>query len=738
MASTSYSSRSSLHPPPKSKKRPASMSSIATPHFVYCPIKPISSRPSSAYAELESPPPSPFQQSALDTYSEHSHDHKYSQQQQQLSSHGRRRFNESRPIQIPKDLLHKAKSPGTFPIKCSYSSSSAVRAVPLQQPSPSTPSVSIHPAGHRSTPVNTRLDDFDEFEDVPIDSRPATPAPTAATTAGITTASVAAATVINHAALQKMMNMSIDDMDVDMNRVVRSPPLSDQTRVAVGRTSQHQAPGKMATMTINTNHSNDDFTKSIPSQSSAGIITTSFRIPTPLRRNNDNTSKQEQGPSAPKQKKTLLKSMSSSMRQVKERAANLFGGIRQKRKMSRNSTRDQGVVDEGTLVTKVEDRHLDDKDYDMSTLSLALSVVPSVVVPSSISLARVDSSVPQQASWPMDVDVISISSSSKSFDHTAPPLTAAIAADLLRLSWSSPNGPSLFTRSAEDLTRPPTSSFYDFSECDPSLPGDNCQALAVETETGLLYNDRRLSHSESAASVMSPKKSASLSSISFARHLRLYDGLEDVDTNDKDVKQKEEQTNKLIWFGGLGYRDWILSKNHIPSFMTKYKKDGKKDKNKGHLDVNGFTLGSVGGNRSDPFRDQDVDELVELIFVDIPASNSSSTPEKNGKNTTTKHSISLPSSPSSSSYASPTSSPSSLSPTCEVSFQHVINRRMSVKQQQEQEQQTQQAPQAKAIRRASLMPDIFSVPVASARQQPPPSIVVSSSQGSQELFVLSP
>ncbi|KAF9147169.1 hypothetical protein BG015_011232 [Linnemannia schmuckeri] len=744
MASTSSFPRSSsLHPPPKSKKRPVSMSSIATPYFVYCPIKLIFSGPLSTYAELESPPPSPLQRSTFDTYSDHSHDHKQpqqQQQQQQLSNHGRRRFNESRPIQIPKDLLCKSRSSGTFPIKRSYSSSSMARAIPpvplkkkythlntpladkpatspsivrtlshskrissllfrKQQPSPSTPSVSIHPADHRSNPVNTRLGDFDEFEEVPIDSCPATPPPTTTTTVDISTASVAAAVMINHAALQKKMNMSIDDIDEHMNHVNRSPPLTDQTSVAIGRTSQRQAPSKITAMVINTNHSKGNFTNSIRSQSSADIIATSFKVLTSPRRNN--TSNQVQDPSAPKQKKTLLESMSSSMRQVRKRAANLFGGIRQKRKKSKNSTLDQDEVDEGSLVTKIENCHLGDEDYGMSTLPLALSVAPFIAVPTPTSLARVDSSVPQPASWPMDVDVISISSSSsESFENTASPLTAAVAADLLRLSWSSPNGPSLFTRSAEDLTRPHTSSFYDFSGCEPSLPGDSRQALAAETETGLLHNGRCLSHSESAALVMAPKRSTSLSSIPFARHLRLYYGLADVDTNDDGVKQKDEQTNKSVRFGGLGYREWILSKNHAPSFMAKYKSGGKKDKDKGCPDANGFTLGTVGGNRSDPFRDRDVDELVELIFVDTPAPKSSSTPKKNGKNTTTKHGISIPSFSSPSSNTSSTTSLSSLSPICEQQQQEQ-------EQEQEQEQQTQQAPQTKAIRRASLMPDTF-------------------------------
>ncbi|KAF9121210.1 hypothetical protein BGX30_002727, partial [Mortierella sp. GBA39] len=643
MASTSYSSRSSsLHPPPKSHKRPSSMSS-ATPFFVHCPIKPIS-RPSSAYAELESPPPSPLQWSTFGADSDYPRDNKQQQQpqQQQLGNHDRR-FNESRPIQIPMDLLHKSRSPGTSPMKRLLSFTSTARAGPplpsnkkhtlldaplvdmpadslssvarplspskrtssllyrkQQQPSPSTSSVSIHPASHRSTPVNTRLDDFDDFEEVSILSRPATPTPPTVITTTTTTASVAAATAISHAALRKTVKTSVDDMDVDMNHADRSSPLSDRTPVAVGRASRHQTPDKVATMTINNNQSNVNLTNSLRNQTSAStsITTTPSRFPAPPR-HTATTASQGQEPSAPKRKKTLLKSMSSSMRQVKKRATDLIGGIRQRRKKSNNFKLDQDEFDEGSFVTKVEDRHLDNEDYDMSTLSLASTVAPSDVVPSSaVSPSRVNSSsVPPPASWPMEVDVISISSdSSKPTDNTAPPLTAAVAVDLLQLSWSSPSGPSLFTRSAEDLTRNPMASFYDFSNCDPSLP-DVGLSLAAETEADRPHQGRRRTKSESAAPVINPKKSASLSSIPFARHLHLHYDLKDIDTNEEGAKQKGRQTTKLSRFGSLGSSDWIGSKNHIaPKFMTRYKKGGKKDKNKGYLETNGFTLGGAGGN----------------------------------------------------------------------------------------------------------------------------------------------
>ncbi|KAF9537146.1 hypothetical protein EC957_008779 [Mortierella hygrophila] len=642
--------------------------SSATPFFVYCPIKPIS-RPSSAYAELESPPPSPLQRSIFDTDSDHPRDYK----QQQFSNHDRR-FNESRQIQIPMDLLHKSRSPGTSPMKRLLSFTTAVSAGPplpsnkthtllnaslvdkltdspspvarplspskrisslvyrkQQQPSSSTSSVSIHPAGHHSGPVNTRLGDFSGFEEVSILSRPATPTPLTAITTTTTTSSVAVATAISHAALQNTANTLVDDMDVDMNHADLSPPLSVRTPVAVGHVSRHQTPDRVAAMTINNNLGNFNLTNSSPNHTSTStsIITTPSRVLAPPR-HTATTACQGQEPSTPKRKKTLLKSISSSMRQVKKRATDLIGGIRQRRKNSKNFKLDQDEFNEGSLVTKVEDRHLDDEDYDLSTLSLASIVAPSGVVSSStVSPSRVNSSsAPPSASWLMEVDMISISSdSSKSTDNTAPPLTAAVAADLLQLSWSSPSGPSLFTRSAEDLTRNPMSSFYDFSNCDPFLP-DVGLSLAAKTEADRPHQGRRRTKSETAAPVMTLKKSASLSSI--ARHLRLHYDLKDLDTNEEGAKQKGKQTTKSIRFGGLGSSDWIGSKNHIvPKFMTRYKKGGKKDKNKGYPETNGFTVGGAGGNRSDPFRDPDVDECVELIFPDMPAPKSSlSAPKK--------------------------------------------------------------------------------------------------------------
>ncbi|KAG0059462.1 hypothetical protein BGZ89_000384 [Linnemannia elongata] len=785
MASTSYSSRSSsLRPPQKSPKRPSSMSSFVTPHFAYCPIKPIP-RPSSAYSELESPPPSPLQQSNFDTNSSHPHDHKQQKPRHQQVNNHVRRFNESRPIQIPMDLLHQSRSPDMFPIKRSLSSTSAVRAAPVlplkkkytlfntppadkpaaslspvsrplspsrsissllfrkqQQPSLSTSSVSIHLVGHRSSPVNTRLDDFGEFEEVPIDGRPVTPTLPIAPTTLITTTS-AAATAVSHAAL-KTMNVSVDDMDADMNPTDQSSPLSDQTPVAIGRTSGPQTLDTVTTMTINNNQSNVDLTNSLHQQPSTSIITTSFRVlATP--HHTATTTSQEQEPSTPKRKKSLLKSMSSSMRQVKKRATDLIGGIRQRSKKSKNFKLDQGEVDEGSLVTKVEDRQLDSEDYDLSILSLAATVGPSNVLPSCTTPSRVDSSsIPPRDSCPMEIDVISISSdASKSSDHTAPPLAAAVAVDLLQLSWSSPSGPSLFTRSAEDLTRNPISSFYDFSNCDPSLPN------ADRPHQGR----PRRSKSESAAPVMTPKKPASLSSIPFARHLRLHYDLKENDTNEEGAKQKEKQATKSSRFGGPGYSDWIASKNHsVSKFMTRYKKGVKKGKDKGYPETNGFTLGGMGGNRSDPFRDPDVDECAELIFADTSAPKFSPSSPKVSC-TETRRSTRLPSSPSSSFSSWLASSPFP-SLTCEVSFQHAINRRMSVKQQQQQQQRKQEeqqrqqqgqqrqwpqvqeqeerAPQVKSLRRSS------STPAVSTRQQPLPSIVVFSSRGSQELSVPSP
>ncbi|KAF9331658.1 hypothetical protein BGZ91_012033 [Linnemannia elongata] len=327
MASTSYSSRSSsLRPPQKSPKRPSSMSSFVTPHFAYCPIKPIP-RPSSAYAELESPPPSPLQQSNFDTNSSHPHDHKQQKPRHQQLNNYVRRFNESRPIQIPMDLLHQSRSPGMFPIKRSLSSTSAVRAAPVlplkkkytlfnapptdkpaaslspvprplspsrsissllfrkqQQPSLSTSSVSIHLVGHRSSPVNTRLDDFDEFEEGPIDSRPVTPTlPIALTT--LTTTTSATATAVGHAALQKTTNISVVDIDMDMNSADRSSPLSEQTPVAIGSTSRHQTLDMVATMTINNNQISANSlppASSPPPSESLLLLTTPPPPPPPL------------------------------------------------------------------------------------------------------------------------------------------------------------------------------------------------------------------------------------------------------------------------------------------------------------------------------------------------------------------------------------------------------------------------------------------------------------------------
>ncbi|KAG0283808.1 hypothetical protein BGZ96_011818 [Linnemannia gamsii] len=587
-----------------------------------------------------------------------------------------------------------------------------------------------------------KLDGSENFEEVPIDIRPFTPTPT--------TTTITATALVTH----QKLDSSIEEVDVDMKHDGQSSPTSSaQIPVAVGHTTLFQALRKVPSMTINTNYSNVDLTNGVRSHSSASSVTsslhrTSFKTPTGHRHTTTTNNDQEQDPSAPKRRKTLLKSMSSSMRMAKKRAADiLFGSARNKpKKKSKTLLPDQDDVDEGSLVTKVEDHFDDDEDYDMSRLSLSSTVVPSVfgLLGSTASLSRVNPS-----SSPMDVEVISLAScSSQSSDHITPPLTAAVAADLLQMSsWpESSNGFSLFTRSAEDLTRLPTSSFYDFTGCDPSITDNGHQTLVVESEAGPQHWHclRRRSHSVSADCTVIPQEISSASSSSFSRHLNLDYDLEDIDVNDEGVKQSHDELQRSTFsrFGGLGSRRWIFSKNRLPSFMTKYRRSGKKDqKGTTACDANGLVPGCVRNNRSDPLRDRDVGELMELIVVDTPDYSMARKTNKIAR----KHSIRIPSSSSSSSSSSHTSSPS-FSPTCATPFQHAIEHRKKTQQYQhqykkEREEQQQSVPTSKAFRGAALTPDAFPTPSIAITCQPPPpspSIVVSSAQGCQQVLVPNP
>ncbi|KAG0274513.1 hypothetical protein BGZ95_009707 [Linnemannia exigua] len=417
----------------------------------------------------------------------------------------------------------------------------------------------------------------------------------------------------------------MEDMDVDMDMDVKhdhqsSAPPSSQTPVAVGHTTHPRPPLGVQSITLNSNHSNVNLRGSTRTHSStsSSLHRTSFRshnleeLQTRFRRTdnditanhsssdfNENVSTNYQGEDlgVPVRRKTLLKSVSSSMRQAKKRAADiLFGSIRHKSKKTKKSKSDDGA-EEGSLATKVGDLDDQDGDYAMSTLSLASTVIPMIALPVSDSFASSSSSTP----WPSN--------------YPAPANAAAVAAtaNLPHPSWSSSPSSNPFARSAENLSHQTMPNCYDFSECASALPDNSLQTLTVEEARGGTGSDyrRRRSNSESIVSQMCPPQQAPLppADIPYTRHLQLHFGVEDVG-NDADVikqkKQKQEELQKSASstrFGGLGYREWILSKNRISAFMGKYKRSGggKRDKMKEGTNAERFTSGVAGGNRSDPY-----------------------------------------------------------------------------------------------------------------------------------------
>ncbi|KAK3843812.1 MAG: hypothetical protein J3R72DRAFT_489320 [Linnemannia gamsii] len=788
------SSSSSLQPLPQPNKRPVSMSA-SSPFFVYCPVVPFAPRRASSYSEIGSPPPPPLQQQGFNSrfdpssYPQDSNHHYLQQQLQQQElqqqelqrpGHGNRRFNESRPIRIPLDLLSISSSPGS---KANATAAAAVRsrsslfrpmaALPKKQfsssalalssdktsASSSSPyiasssakrfsslftkrsgrnsfTVSILPVGHHSTPADLNLDGSQNAD---TSSR-------------------------RHllAATSQVEDMH-EDMNMDVNHYNQSSaPTSSQTPVAVGHATRPQPPLRVQSITLNSNHSNVNLRGGVRTHSStsSSLHHTSFKsqnleeLQTRFKRtdkntatnhNSNNASKnvstnyQREDPGAPTRRKTLLKAVSSSMRQAKKRAADiLFGSIRHKSKRTKKSMFDDGA-EEGSLATKVDDDDDQDGNYAMSTLSLASTIIPTIALPVSDNLASSSSSF----------------SSPWSSIYPAPNNAAAVAtaANLPHPSWSSSPSSNPFARSAENLSRQTMPTYYDFSECTSSLSDSSFQTLKkVEAGAGASPDyRRRRSNSESVVSQMHPPQQASLPPIdnSYTHHLQLHFGLEDVDSGINAVKQKqqgqEEQQKSAssTRFGGLGYREWILSKNRISSFIGRYRKGGggKKDKKKEGPDAERFTSGVSCSNRSDPYLVLDEQQPAHTA-VDS-SSFGSSAPRSKKTNKAITRNIHVPATVSSSPLRpSAAVATSSFTPplipakqivrasSCDIiALQYAVDRR--------KREQELQLPKPMPFRRVSLSPNTFSPPTSSLQKSvpPTPSIVISSTQDREHLPV---
>ncbi|KAG0199279.1 hypothetical protein BGX33_011744 [Mortierella sp. NVP41] len=301
----------------RTNKRPASMNHAATPHFVSCPVAPLP-RPASAYAELESPPSSPIlQQSSSSLSLSSDFESNYHQPSQP------RRTNVSRPIRLPSSLPHLshivAEEPPPLPLppkKYALLATESIVSAPISlsssSPSPShsrspsssskvnrisalfarrsrlsIPSVSIHPEGHHSAP-NIVLavepsHDFLVLEDMD-DSYPDTPVSKVMRVPSIT---------IN----SNYSNIDLSSIDSDSSSVVDlggsggcGGPFMEYTP------EERQADGQGLDVTDNNKAS-------------------------------DSNGRQQQD-SLSKRRKTLLKSVSLSVIQAKERATQiLFGSI---------------------------------------------------------------------------------------------------------------------------------------------------------------------------------------------------------------------------------------------------------------------------------------------------------------------------------------------------------------------------------------------------------------------------
>ncbi|KAF9123563.1 hypothetical protein BGW39_008884 [Mortierella sp. 14UC] len=723
------------------------MSVASTPHFIFCPVALLPSRRASTYVETESPPPSPHQQQTIGSSQDQHLQHQ--KQEPEHPSHGQRRFNESRPIQIPMGLLNissspDAKSPAarnrcflprpmsalpkkqlsssalslstekshasfSFPSSSSTASSSAKRISSLfiKRPSRSTFDVSILPAGHRSTPSNLNLDSTHNAE-ADADSRRRL---------------LTASPPVEDADM---------DMDMDMDHESRSCTPSPQIPVAVGHTaSQPRVPVRVQSLTFNSNHSNVDLrNNSVRTHSSASssLHRTSFRVnrtEETTNHNNDsnksaNADNLKEDSAIPTRRKTVLKSVMTSVRQAKKRAADiLFGSIHKRSKKSKNFKLHEDA-EEGSLANKVDVENQDD-DYAMSTLSLTSTAVPSPIILPALT----------------DLDRPASSCYARSSSCPAPAATtAAIAASagLPHPSWSTSPSSDPFACSADNLDHGSTPNFCDLGESASTLPDNSLQTLAA-VEAG---TDNRFcrSHSKSVVSQKNSQQESSISSDSSRiRHLYRYFGLEDAETEaDLKKKREEERENASARFGGVHYQEWIRSKNRITSFMSKCKTGGKKSKTMS-LDVERLSSEDAGGNRSDPYLNLDEQEL-EYLSVDNDVSGSFSSPKKTNKPVT--RSINVPSS------TSPSPGPSASfeplfkagrqpirSSSCNVAPQYANGRRKT--------EQELQMPKPMPFRRVSLSPNTFSPPTSSRESTPaPPSVGVSSAKGGQHLVIPSP
>ncbi|KAG0372369.1 hypothetical protein BGX24_000353 [Mortierella sp. AD032] len=596
--------------------------------------------------------------------------------------------------------------------------------------------VSILPVGHHSTPADLNLDGSQNAD---TSSR-------------------------RHllAATSQVEDM-YEDMDMDLNHDNQSSaPTSSQTPVAAGHATRPQPPLRVQSIILNSNYSNVNLRGSVRTHSStsSSLHRTSFKsqnleeLQTRFKHTDKNTATnhnssyanknvstnyQREDPGAPTRRKTLLKAVSTSMRQAKKRAADiLFGSIRHKSKKAKKSKFDDRA-EEGSLATKVDDDDDQDGDYAMSTLSLASTIIPTIALSVSDNPASSSSSI----------------SSPWSSIYPAPNNAAAVAAaaNLPRPSWSSSPSSNPFARSAENSSRQTMPNYYDFSECVSSLPDSSLQTLnVVEAGAGASPDyRRRRSNSESVVSQMHLPQQASLppTDNSYTHHLQLHFGLEDVDSGINVVKQKQQEQQKSASstrFGGLGYREWILSKNRISSFMGKYKKGGgggggKKDKKKEGPDAERFTSGVSGGNRSDPYLVLDEQQPAHTT-VDS-SSFGSSAPRSKKTNKAITRNIYVPATVSSSPpRPSAAVATSSFTPplipakqivrasSCDIiALQYAVDRR--------KREQELQLPKPMPFRRVSLSPNTFSPPTSSLQKSvpPTPSIVISSTQDREHLPV---
>ncbi|KAF9920618.1 hypothetical protein FBU30_009539 [Linnemannia zychae] len=522
---------------------------MATPYFVPCPITPFSSRRISAYAELESPPHSPLRKSGFSVYSDAPSAPHDSKQQ--------RRLNESRPIQIPLDLLSISNEPSaaargrakkrhthrasaadsTFTLPQTRSLSQRFSLLFLRQSHYSTSNITIDQSVADCPPDNQDVGDDDKNDPVANNQI----CYQSATDSISTLPNAAKATAL------KPKSDLIHEIPITHEQTVCQA--STQPIIAINSNSNSAGPNNsvrsvssISSTSINSHHS------------SHGAYISDNLSNRLIQSTDYDTKSQEKSSDVSNSRKTLLLTMSTSVLQVKKQAVNiLFSSHRHKDKKLKKK-KHENETNEGQFATKYDSGY--DENYTTSTLSLSSTSAPSDVLSSRPNASA-------RAPTNIEIELINpdLSLPSPILSTSTGPFSDPAASGSSPSAWMMPITPAYTPSSCENSGVPPTSNRYFPKEYSPFMNSSQRNNRIPDVTDHLQCHPQNGTVSSSAAMD------------SRAQSFQLQQSLERNETQQTVKEKAPNQSNNM------SYRKWILSKSGIISLMNKYK-SGKKDKRK--------------------------------------------------------------------------------------------------------------------------------------------------------------